>query len=62
MITGNQDFMFVVLAYGGVGAVTLVLITLVWWQSRQVRRSIATLEAQGVRRRSAATVGSSTAP
>jgi heme exporter protein D len=49
-----QDAIFIVWAYAGVALVTLALIGAVWWQSRQARQKLAALEAQGVRRRSAA--------
>ena len=49
-----QDAIFIVWAYAGVALVTLALTGAVWWQSRQVKRKLAALEAQGVRRRSAA--------
>jgi heme exporter protein D len=53
MQTHAQDFIFIVLAYLGVGAVTLGLIGWVWFSSHQVKARLATLEAQGIRRRSA---------
>jgi heme exporter protein CcmD len=54
MITGSEDVLFVILAYVGVAVVTLGLIGLTWWQSRQAHRRIAALEKQGIRRRSTA--------
>ncbi|MEO8756324.1 MAG: heme exporter protein CcmD [Devosia sp.] len=48
-----QDTIFIVWAYLGVGLVTLGLIAVVGWQSRQVKAKLAALEAQGIRRRSA---------
>jgi len=54
METHAQDAVFIVWAYAGVGLGTLALIGAVWWQSRRVRQKIAALEAQGIRRRSAA--------
>jgi heme exporter protein D len=55
MIAGNQDALFIVWAYAGVGLVTLALIGWVWLQSRAARARLAALEAQGIRRRSAGT-------
>ena len=49
-----QDAIFIVWAYAGVAVVTLALVAGVWWQSRQVKQKLAALQAQGVRRRSAA--------
>jgi hypothetical protein len=54
METHAQDAIFIVWAYAGVGLATLVLIGAVWWQARRVKRTLAALEAQGIRRRSAA--------
>jgi hypothetical protein len=45
---------FIVWAYVGVGLVTFGLIAWVIVQSRQVRARLEALEAQGIRRRSAA--------
>ena len=54
-MTGHeQDILFVVWAYAGAGLVTLGLIGGVWWRAARTRRRLAALEAQGVRRRSAA--------
>ena len=53
METHAQDAIFIVWAYVGVTLVTLALIGSVWWQSRRVKQKLATLEAQGIRRRSA---------
>jgi heme exporter protein CcmD len=50
----EQDIVFVVWAYVGVAIVTLGLIAAVWLQSRRVKAKLAGLEAQGIRRRSAA--------
>lgn len=52
MITGNNDVIFIVWAYAGVGIVTLALIGWVWWQSRHVKARLAALELKGIRRRS----------
>jgi hypothetical protein len=52
MITGNDEIIFIVWAYAGVGIVTLGLIAWVWWQSRSVKTRLAALEAKGIRRRS----------
>ena len=49
-----QDAIFIVWAYAGVALVTLALIGAVWWQSFRVKQTLAALDAQGVRRRSAA--------
>ena len=49
----SGDLLFIVLAYVGVGVVTLGLIFWVWLQSRRVKLKLAALEAQGIRRRSA---------
>lgn len=49
-----QDAVFIVWAYAGVTLVTLGLIAAVWWQSRRAKARLAALEAQGIRRRSAA--------
>ena len=48
-----QDAIFIVWAYAGVGLATLALIAAVWWQSHQIKRRLAALDAQGIRRRSA---------
>ncbi|HVX73956.1 MAG: heme exporter protein CcmD [Devosia sp.] len=54
MPTHADDAIFIVWAYAGVALVTLALIAAVWWQSRRVKHRLAALEAQGIRRRSAA--------
>ena len=54
MPTHAEDAIFIVAAYAGVVVVTLALIGWTWWRSRQVKARLATLEAQGIRRRSAA--------
>ena len=54
MESHTQDAIFIVWAYVGVGLVTLMLVAAVWWQSRRVKQKLAALEAQGIRRRSAA--------
>ena len=43
---------FIVTAYTGVALVTAALIAWVAWSSANVKRRLAALEAQGVRRRS----------
>ena len=43
---------FIVSAYAGVAIVTAALIAWVSWNSSSVKRKLAALEAQGVRRRS----------
>ncbi len=43
---------FIVTAYAGVALATAVLIGWVAWNSANVKRRLAALEAQGVRRRS----------
>ena len=52
MITGNDDVIFIVWAYAGVGIATVALIGWVWWQSHAVKTRLAALEAKGIRRRS----------
>ena len=52
MITGNEEIVFIVWAYVGVGVVTLGLIAWVWFQSREVKARLAQLELKGIRRRS----------
>ena len=54
METHAQDAVFIVWAYAGVALVTLTLIGAVWWQSWRTKQKLAALEAQGIRRRSAA--------
>jgi len=49
----SGDLLFIILAYVGVGVVTLGLIFWVWLQSQRVKLKLAALEAQGIRRRSA---------
>ncbi len=43
---------FIVTAYTGVAIVTAALIAWVAWNSANVKRRLAALEAQGIRRRS----------
>jgi heme exporter protein CcmD len=43
---------FIVLAYAGVALVTAGLIVWTIWRSRAVHAQLASLEAQGIRRRS----------
>ncbi len=52
METHAQDAIFVVWAYAGVALVIALLIAAVWIQAARTRARLATLEAQGVRRRS----------
>jgi heme exporter protein D len=49
---------FYIYSAWGIGAVTLVAITAcTWLESRRLKRELAQLEAQGIRRRSAAPAG-----
>jgi heme exporter protein D len=43
---------FIIWAYAGVALVTAALIAWIAWNSANARRRLASLEAQGVRRRS----------
>lgn len=52
MIDLGPHAVFIVWAYVGVGTVTAVVIAWVAWRSAGVKRQLAMLEAQGVRRRS----------
>jgi heme exporter protein D len=52
MQTHAEDAIFIIWAYAGGALVSFGLIGWVWWSSRQVKRRLAALEAQGVRRRS----------
>ena len=54
METHAQDAIFIVWAYAGAAIVVLGLIAAVWAQSRSVKARLSALEAQGIRRRSAA--------
>jgi hypothetical protein len=54
MITGSAENIFIVWAYAGIGIGTLGLIGWVWLSARRVDARLKTLEAQGIRRRSAA--------
>jgi hypothetical protein len=49
----EQDVIFVIWAYIGAAVVTLGLIAAVWLQSWRIKARLATLEARGIRRRSA---------
>ena len=53
MITGSAENIFIVWAYTGIGIGTLGLIGWVWLGARRVAARLKTLEAQGIRRRSA---------
>jgi heme exporter protein D len=57
MIALGPHAAFIVSAYAGVAAVTLALIGWTIWRARDVRARLATLEAQGIRRRSDGPVG-----
>lgn len=49
---------FYVYSAWGIGAVTLIGITAhAWLESARLRRELARLEAQGIRRRSASAIG-----
>jgi heme exporter protein D len=52
MIGENQDTVFIVWAYAGVGIATIALTGWVWLQSHAAKSRLAALEAQGIRRRS----------
>jgi heme exporter protein D len=52
MIELGPHAVFIVTAYAGVAAATLGMIGWVLWGSAAVKRRLAALEAQGVRRRS----------
>ena len=52
METHAQDALFIAWAYAGAALITLGLIGWVWLQSRRAKARLATLEAQGIRRRS----------
>ncbi|MEO6014666.1 MAG: heme exporter protein CcmD [Devosia sp.] len=53
MIELGPHAVFIESAYAGVLVVTLAVITWVTWQSMQTKAKLASLEAQGIRRRSA---------
>ena len=49
---------FYVYSAWGIGAVTLVAVTLyIWFESQRLKRELARLESQGIRRRSAPATG-----
>ncbi|MEO7221901.1 MAG: heme exporter protein CcmD [Devosia sp.] len=52
MIELGPHAVFIVSAYVGVAAVAAAMIAWVAWNSANVKRRLAALEAQGVRRRS----------
>lgn len=54
MIDLGQHAEFIVWGYAGVAIVSVALAGWVFWQGRMVKAKLARLEAQGVRRRSAA--------
>lgn len=55
MIDLGQHAEFIIWGYAGVFVATLALIGYVIWDSRRVAAKLKTLEAQGIRRRSAGT-------
>ena len=52
MIDLGPHALFIIAAYAGVAIVVAALIGWVVWSSANVKRRLAALEAQGVRRRS----------
>ena len=54
MIDLGQHAEFIIWGYAGALVVTLGLVGYVLWDSRRVAARLKTLEAQGIRRRSAA--------
>jgi heme exporter protein D len=54
MIDLGQHAEFIIWGYAGVLVVALALVGYVLWDSRRVAQKLSALEAQGVRRRSAA--------
>ena len=52
MIDLGPHALFIIAAYAGVAIVVAALIGWVAWSSANVKRRLAALEAQGVRRRS----------
>lgn len=54
MIDLGQHAEFIIWGYAGVALVSAALAGWVFWQNRAVMARLARLEAQGVRRRSAA--------
>ena len=52
MLDLGPHTLFIVSAYAGVAAVSGALIAWVAWRSADVKRRLAALEAQGIRRRS----------
>ena len=55
MIDLGQHAEFIIWGYAGVLVATLALIGYVLWDSRRVAAKLRTLEAHGIRRRSAGT-------
>ena len=52
------DHAFYVYSAWGIGAVTLITVTAyTWFESTRLKRELARLEAQGIRRRSASATG-----
>jgi heme exporter protein D len=57
-MTMDTSHAFYVYSAWGLGALTLVAVTAyTWFESLRLRRELARLEAQGIRRRSAAANG-----
>ena len=57
-MTMGMSHAFYVYSAWGIGAVTLVAVTgYIWLESQRLKRELARLEAQGIRRRSAPTTG-----
>ena len=54
----GMNHAFYVYSAWGIGAVTLVAVTgYIWFESQRLKRELARLEAQGIRRRSAPASG-----
>ena len=56
MLDLGPHAVFIVTAYSGVALVAAALIAWVAWNSANVKRKLAALEAQGIRRRSDSSV------
>ena len=56
MLDLGPHAVFIVAAYSGVAVVAAALIAWVAWNSANVKRKLAGLEAQGIRRRSDSSV------